>query len=186
MEYNQKKISRLSERKGKRTMEIEYNIVIHTDDAINDVESLYLIAESNCKPEQLVIFVDSSDYFIGKEVLKLFNAVYEDKKYDFAYTNYLDANNQLGNLGFMPKKKWNLTSLATSNNIAPLFAVPTKTLTLVIEEFLDDRMIYESSDRLQFNLMLPVLTYLKGSSFYIPEVNFAVNLAKDAKNSRPN
>ena len=45
----------------------------------------------------------------------MFNAVYEDKKYDLAYTNFLDANNQIGNLAFIPKRKVNRTVLANSN-----------------------------------------------------------------------
>jgi hypothetical protein len=41
-------------------------MVIHTDESISYVENVYLIAESNCKSQELIIFVDSSDYFIGK------------------------------------------------------------------------------------------------------------------------
>jgi hypothetical protein len=56
---------------------MQYHTVVHVDDsASNDVEGLYMIAENHCSTEDLVMFIDSSDYFIGKEVLKLFNAVY--------------------------------------------------------------------------------------------------------------
>lgn len=79
------------------------------------------------------MFADSEDYFIGKEVLKLFNGVYEDKKYSFAYTNYLDGNNQIGNLSFMGKKKVNATAIVSNQHLqAPLFAITTKTLSAVI------------------------------------------------------
>lgn len=115
---------------------MQYHTVVHVDDsASNDVEGLYIIAENHCSTEDLVMFVDSSDYFIGKEVLKLFNAVYEDKKYDLAYTNFLDANNQLGSLAYMPKKKPNRTALAAPNLQAPLYAVPVKILSLILEDF---------------------------------------------------
>jgi hypothetical protein len=133
MEHNQKRVYRQSERKGKRKLELQYHVVVHADEiSKNDVENLYMVADTHCKPQEMVVFVDISDYFIGKEVLKLFNAVYEDKKYDLAYTNFLDANNQIGNLTFMPKKKVNRTALATSNIEAPLFAVPLKTVTLIL------------------------------------------------------
>lgn len=133
LEHNQKRVYRLGERKVKRKAQMQYHVVVHVDDAVsNDVESLYMVAETHCKLEELVVFVDSSDYFIGKEVLKLFNAVYEDKKYDLAYTNFLDANNQIGNLAFMPKRKVNRTALAYNNVEAPLFALPVKTISLIL------------------------------------------------------
>ena len=98
----------------------------------------------------------------------MFNAVYEDKKYDLAYTNFLDANNQIGNLAFIPKKKVNRTVLATCNIEAPLFAVSIKTVTLILEDYLDDWMTHDFNERLTVNLLLPILDYLKGSSLYIP------------------
>ena len=144
-------------------------MVVHAEETINnDVENLYIAAASHCKLQEIVVFVDSSDYFIGKEVLKLFNAVYEDKIYDLAYTNFLDANNQIGNLAFIPKKKVNRTVLATSNIEAPLFAVSIKTVTLILEDYLDDWMTHDFNERLTVNLLLPILDYLKGSSLYIP------------------
>ena len=143
---------------------------------------MYIIAETHCKENEIVMFADSSDYFIGKEVLKLFNGVYEDKKYVFAYTNFLDANNQIGNLSFMGKKKVNATSIVSNHNIqAPLFAITAKTLSAVIEEYLQRRLDYEEEDeRLRVNLIVPILEHVKGSAVYVPEVNYAINFAREA------
>lgn len=113
--------------------------------------------------------------------MKLFNGVYEDKKYLVAYTNFLDANNQIGNLSFMSKKKINATSIVVNNNFqAPLFAITAKTLNGVIEEYLQRRLVYEEADdRLRVNLMVPILEHVKGGAVYIPEVNYAINFARD-------
>jgi hypothetical protein len=135
-DHNQKRVYRLAEKRIKPAAKMQYHVVVHVDDAAsNDVEGLYMVAENHCSSEEMVMFIDSSDYFIGKEVLKLFNAVYEDKKYDLAYTNFLDANNQLGSLAYMPKKKPNRTALAAPSLQPPLFAVPAKILELILEDF---------------------------------------------------
>jgi len=62
MEHNQKRVYRQSERKGKRKLELQYHVVVHADEiSKNDVENLYMVADTHCKPQEMVVFVDISD-----------------------------------------------------------------------------------------------------------------------------
>jgi hypothetical protein len=131
MEQNQKKNVKLSRKKTR--IEKIYNIIIHTDQEIGDIENLYTIAEGHCKINELILFVDSSHSFIGKEVLKLFNAAYKERKYELAYTNFLNQDNEIGNLTFLTKKKVNRTLILSTRAEAPLFAVPATVLSSVLE-----------------------------------------------------
>lgn len=156
MEHNQKKNIKLSKKKNK--IQKAYSIIIHTDQEFGYIENLYTIAESHCKINELILFVDSSDYFIGKQVLKLFNAAYKQRKYQLAYTNYLNQDDLIGNLTFMSKKKINRTIIMNTKVEAPLFAVPATILSQVIELYAQNKLENDRSDeRIRLNLMFPIL-----------------------------
>ena len=47
-------------------------------------------AKSHCDPKDIMIIVDGDDQLIGKQVFKLFNAVFQKDKVWFAYSNFID------------------------------------------------------------------------------------------------
>lgn len=40
--------------------------------------------------------IDGDDELIGRQVLKLFNAIFQERQVWFIYTNYMDSNGEIG------------------------------------------------------------------------------------------
>lgn len=55
-------------------------------------------AIQHCNPKDIMIIVDGDDQLVGKQVFKLYNAVFQKEKVWFVYSNFIDVNNK--NLGY--------------------------------------------------------------------------------------
>lgn len=53
-------------------------------------------AKMHCKPEEIFLIVDGDDELLGKQVLKLFNAIFQEKKLWFVYSNFLTTTGGVG------------------------------------------------------------------------------------------
>ena len=58
--------------------------------------NLRMAARTKCKPNEIFMIVDGDDELIGRQVLKLFNAVFQEKKVWYAYSNFLGSNRKIG------------------------------------------------------------------------------------------
>jgi hypothetical protein len=58
--------------------------------------NLRYAAQNFCSPTDIFMIVDGDDELIGKQVLKLFNAVFQKEGVWFAYSNFLGSNSKLG------------------------------------------------------------------------------------------
>lgn len=50
---------------------------------------MYVWVNKYCNHDDIVIHVDSDDWFIGNQVLNVVNAVYQDPEIWFVYSKYL-------------------------------------------------------------------------------------------------
>lgn len=55
--------------------------------ALNNIRSA---AIKHCKPEEIMMIIDGDDQLVGKQVFKLFNAVFQKEKAWFVYSNFID------------------------------------------------------------------------------------------------
>ena len=53
-------------------------------------------AKNFCKPEELFMVLDGDDYLLGRQVLKLFNAIFSSKDVWVAYSNFLTMSHKAG------------------------------------------------------------------------------------------
>jgi hypothetical protein len=49
-----------------------------------------------CKPEELYIIVDGDDELIGREVFRLYNALFQSTGSYFIYTNFMTTRGSIG------------------------------------------------------------------------------------------
>lgn len=57
------------------------------------IVNLRKAAKNYCDPESIFIVIDGDDELIGRQVFKLYNAIFQEKGVWFLYSNYLDAKN---------------------------------------------------------------------------------------------
>lgn len=55
-------------------------------------------ATQYCDPKDIMMIVDGDDQLVGRQVFKLYNAVFQKEKVWFVYSNFIDVNNK--NLGY--------------------------------------------------------------------------------------
>lgn len=58
--------------------------------------NLRMAAIDYCKPEDIYIIADGDDELLGKQVFKLFNAVFQKERAWFVYTNFLNIRGSIG------------------------------------------------------------------------------------------
>ena len=46
-------------------------------------------ADEFCKPREIMMVVDGDDELIGRQVLKLYNSIFQDKDVWFVYSNFV-------------------------------------------------------------------------------------------------
>lgn len=72
-----------------------YKVDIHTERGYS-LNNIRKAAREFCKPQEILIVVDGDDELLGKQVLKLFNAVFQEKGVWFMYTNFLGSIGKVG------------------------------------------------------------------------------------------
>jgi hypothetical protein len=58
--------------------------------------NLKMAAQNYCKNTDIFLIVDGDDELLGRQVLKLFNSIFQSKKAWFVYTNFLNINGGVG------------------------------------------------------------------------------------------
>ena len=62
-------------------------IYIENKDHKTAVENFYIGTHEYCSPDSIVMTLDADDEFLGKNVLKVFNAAYQEKKAGVIYSD---------------------------------------------------------------------------------------------------
>ena len=63
-------------------------IYIENRDHKTALENIYIATHDYCSPDSIALTLDADDEFIGKNVLKIFNAAYQQKKAGVIYSNF--------------------------------------------------------------------------------------------------
>jgi hypothetical protein len=58
--------------------------------------NLRTAAQQYCRPSDIYLIVDGDDELLGRQVLKLFNAVFQSTKAWFVYSNFLNIQGMVG------------------------------------------------------------------------------------------
>ena len=58
--------------------------------------NLRMAAKEYCQPKDIFLIVDGDDELLGRQVLKLFNSVFQKDKVCFAYSNFLTIRGGVG------------------------------------------------------------------------------------------
>ena len=73
----------------------QYEIVTHTERTFS-LSSIRNASKNYCKGEDIIVVVDGDDELLGRQVLKLFNAVFQEKGVWYMYTNFLGSIGKVG------------------------------------------------------------------------------------------
>jgi hypothetical protein len=133
-------------------------------------------ATTHCKPEEIFMIIDGDDELVGRQVLKLYNAVFQEKKLYFVYSNFLTATGSIGfSRPFPPttirRNSYRDYPFVTSH----LRAFYTKLLVNIDEEDLrDDAGEYLKAAN-DVAICIPVLEQAHERVGYLPEVTYFYN-----------
>ena len=60
------------------------------------MKNIHWAANNFCKPYEIFMIVDGDDQIVGKQVFKLFNAIYQEQKLWIMYTNFITSRGSVG------------------------------------------------------------------------------------------
>lgn len=129
-----------------------------------------------CKPEEIYMIVDGDDQLVGKQVFKLFNAQFQEKKSWFVYSNFISF---VGTVGFsrpfkrqvVQENRYRTSNFVTSH----LRAFYTQLFRLIKEEDLkNDNGEYLRAAN-DVAICLPILQMAHYRVAYIPQVTYMYN-----------
>jgi len=72
-----------------------YQIVINEEQRLS-MFNQRRAANEFCQPEEIMMVVDGDDELLGRQVFRLFNAIFQEKQVWFMYTNYLPNGGYVG------------------------------------------------------------------------------------------
>lgn len=73
----------------------QYTIIRNTQQ-MKAMHNLRTAALNYCQPQDIFMVIDGDDELIGRQVFKVFNAVFQQSGAWFVYSNFLTANNYVG------------------------------------------------------------------------------------------
>lgn len=151
-------------------------LVIHNKVQMFALANIRTAAEKFCKPEQLFLIVDGDDQLLGRQVLKVFNAVFQEKKLWFVYSNYLHSNGDVGYSRPFPK------SIIKANNYRKykfftnhLRVYYTKLLLNIKDsDFRDEKgeLVRAAND---VAICIPILEQSHERTGYLPQITYFYN-----------
>jgi glycosyltransferase involved in cell wall biosynthesis len=72
-------------------------LLVRNEEQLRAMPNLRRAAREFCKPYEIFMIIDGDDELLGRQVLKLFNAVFQKEKAWFVYSNFISIR---GNVGF--------------------------------------------------------------------------------------
>lgn len=133
-------------------------------------------AQNYCKPQEIFMIVDGDDKLIGRQVLKLYNAVFQQKKLWFVYSNFLLSRRKIGYSRPFPKSTIRKHTFRRYPFITShLRAFYTKLFLNIRQEDLKDKEgnYFKASNDVA--ICLPILEQAQERIGYLPEVTYSYN-----------
>ena len=129
-----------------------------------------------CKPQDIFMIVDGDDELLGRQVLKLFNALFQAKKLYFMYTNFLSQSGRVGYSRPFPERiikqnTYRKYPFVTSH----LRAFYTQLLLNIKEEDLKDEKGEYLRAANDVAICIPVLEQAHTHVAYTPEITYFYN-----------
>jgi hypothetical protein len=130
----------------------------------------------NYKPNEILMIVDGDDELIGRQILKLFNAVYQETGALIVYSNFFTAEGKLGYSKPIPDRvmeanEYRKYPFVTSH----LRTVYTQLLREIREEYLHDKEGEHFIAAGDVAFMLSCLEMAHKRVLYIPELTYMYN-----------
>jgi hypothetical protein len=70
---------------------------------LNVLHNERIVVKNYCKPEEIYMKIDGDDELIGRQVLKLYNAVFQKNNLWFVYTTLISSQQEIGFSKPVPK-----------------------------------------------------------------------------------
>lgn len=138
--------------------------------------NIYHTATNLCKSYQLFVIVDGDDELIGKQVFKLFNAIFQMKDVWLVYSNFITTR---GSIGFSrPYHHYVISSNGyrkgafTTSHLRVFY---TKLLTLVQEKDLKNDNLEWFRAANDVAMYIPIMQLCHTRILYLPQISYLYN-----------
>jgi hypothetical protein len=140
------------------------------------MHNLRFAAVSFCKPDDIFVIVDGDDELLGRQVLKLFNAKFQEEGLYFMYTNFLSLTGRAGYSRPFPQRiikesTYRRYPFITSH----LRAFYTQLFLNVREEDLRDEQGEFLRAANDVAICIPILEQAHERVAYVPELTYLYN-----------
>ena len=133
-------------------------------------------AKEYCKPDEIFMIIDGDDEMLGRQVLKLFNSVFQKQKAWFVYSNFLNLAHNVGySRPFPPQTIKNNIYRKHPFVTSHLRAFYTKLLVNIKEEDLKDSTGNYFKAANDVAICIPILEQSHTRVFYLPEMTYFYN-----------
>jgi hypothetical protein len=131
---------------------------------------------NHCKPEEIFLIVDGDDELLGRQVLKLFNSVFQEKKLWFVYSNFLSMTGSVGFSRAFPVQTIERNSYRSYPFVTShLRAFYTKLFTNIKDEDLKDEQGEYLRAANDVAICIPILEQAHERVGYLPEMTYFYN-----------
>lgn len=138
--------------------------------------NLRMAAKHFCRPEEIFLIVDGDDELIGRQVLKLFSAVFQQRDAWFVYSNFLTIRGNVGYSRPFPEK------VVSSNTYRKYPFVTSHLRAFYTELFLNVKEEDLQSDDGEYlraandvAICIPILEQAHTHTAYIKELTYFYN-----------
>jgi glycosyltransferase involved in cell wall biosynthesis len=140
-------------------------------------------ALDNCMPDSVFLMVDGDDELVGRQVLKLYNAVYQESGAWIVYSNFFTEDGKLGYSKPFPDRVTEANAYRKYPFVTShLRSLYTQLLRNIREEDLqgkDGEYLRAAND---VSVMLPCLEMAHRRVIYIPELTYLYNIKTGLNN----
>jgi glycosyltransferase involved in cell wall biosynthesis len=145
--------------------------ILENKDRSMAMYNIYQSAHRYCKSYEILMIVDGDDYLLGRQVLKLYNALFQSKNNWLIYTNFLTLAGTVGySRSYKPSIIQDNLFRRSPFLISHLRAFYTKLLTMIPSEDLKDGRGNWFRAANDVAIMLPILEMARHKFSYVPEL----------------
>lgn len=140
------------------------------------IANIYEAANHFCKPYEIFIILDGDDEIVGKQVFKLFNAIYQAQGMWVVYTNFMTERGSVGySRQYSDRVKENHSYRQSGFMISHLRSFYTKLFSYIKDEDLKD----DNGDWVKAGndvaMYIPIMEMSGKKVNYIPELTYLYN-----------
>jgi glycosyltransferase involved in cell wall biosynthesis len=138
--------------------------------------NLRTAAKQYCRPEEIFLIADGDDELVGRQVLRLYSAIFQREKAWFVYSNFLSIRHSVGYsrpfpLATIKNNKYRNYPFVTSH----LRAFYTQLFLNIKEEDLQDEKGEYLKAANDVAICIPILEMSHERVFYLPELTYYYN-----------